>query len=591
MKIPESTIQEISRRIDTLGLVGEYIQLKKKGTRYWGLCPFHEEKSPSFTVTPEKSMYYCFGCHKGGNIFSFVMEMEKLSFVEAVRLLAKKANVEITLENDGIKRETRDSLVELYNRLTATFHHMLLKENAGKAALDYLVNRGMDSSTVESFRLGYAPAARDWLSNLLVKKNYSREFLATSGLFTIRDGNLIPYFYDRIVFPIANAGGDVIAFGGRTMKEGPPKYLNSPETAIFKKGDNLFGIDHAIDAIKKTGCFCIVEGYIDVLAMHQAGITYCVAPLGTALTENQARYLKRYASRGLLVFDGDEAGIKAAIKGVETLERQNIEQEIVEPPDGDDPADILQKYGKERLNNLLKYSIKGFQYLLTKALKKYDVATPSGKEDIFRFLFSYLEKIDSSIKLEGYLSLVADGIGIDVESVRKEFYKKTGLSLQRIKRSEPANPAAREIADELFLMLAITAHREYFPYARTLLSTEMLTDEKAKELYIALEECYREEKTSIESLLEKIEDKELCDLVIKKASSSEFDLNTEKIVQDGVSKIKRKTLEKRCEEIQLQIHKLYKTEPWKIDDLLVEKKVLDKEIEKLKVNDDARVRK
>jgi DNA primase len=222
MKIPESTIQEISRRVDTLGLVGEYIQLKKKGTRYWGLCPFHEEKSPSFTVTPEKSMYYCFGCHKGGNIFSFVMEMEKLTFVEAVRLLAKKANVEIEYENDGVRRETRDSFIELHNRLTVSFHHLLVKDKRGEQARKYLDKRGIASEIIESFRLGYVPGTRDWLLSLLTSKEYSREFLASSGLFTMKDGNMIPYFYDRIIFPISNASGDVIAFGGRTMKEGPP---------------------------------------------------------------------------------------------------------------------------------------------------------------------------------------------------------------------------------------------------------------------------------------------------------------------------------------------------------------------------------
>jgi DNA primase len=591
MKIPETTIQEIAQRIDTLSLVSEYIQLKKKGTRYWGLCPFHSEKSPSFTVTPEKGMYYCFGCHKGGNIYSFIMEVEKLSFIEAVKFLAKKANVEIEFTSDDRSREKRESLIDLYNRLSGSFHHLLVNDSRGSQARAYLEKRCISRETIEAFSIGYVPGGRDWLLGLLKKKNYSDEFIASSGLFVHKEGRLIPYFYDRLMFPIRKVGGDVIAFGGRTLREGPPKYINSPETLIFKKGDNLFGIDKAIDSIKKNRFFYIVEGYIDVLAMHQVGVTETVAPLGTALTENQARLLKRHAQVGTLVFDGDAAGIKAALKGIEILEKEGIEQEVIEPPDGDDPADILQKYGKERLNNLVKYHINGFQYLLTKALTQFDVNTPKGKEDIFRFLFSYLEKINSEIKREGYFSHIAEMLGIDAESVRKEYHKKPG-SLSKMNRSEePVGEEIKDITDELFLVLALAAHGEHYGQVRASITPDMFTDTRAKHIFIAIEECFREEKESLDSLLEKIDDKDICNLIVKKISSHEFAINTDKIIDDGMAILRRRNLEKRREEVLLNIRKSEKNEPWKVHDLLVEQMILDKEIEELRMNEDVRDRK
>jgi DNA primase len=311
MRIPEHTLSEIQNRLDAAEVIGEYVSLQKKGGRYWGRCPFHQEKTPSFCVTPEKGFFYCFGCHKGGGLIQFVMEIEKIPFLDAVEMLAKKAGVEIQREEGeqgGVKRET---FLELNKRLAGSFHWLLCESPLAEDARAYLAGRGIGEDEIRSFQLGYAPADREWLKKFLKTKSYSDDFLAKTGLFSDSSGGKAALFANRIIFPIANARGETVAFGGRALSEGVPKYLNSPETQYFKKGENLFGIDKALPEIKKTGASVLVEGYMDVLAMHRAGVSNCVAPLGTALTELQARFMKRYARNAVLVFDGDEAGEKA----------------------------------------------------------------------------------------------------------------------------------------------------------------------------------------------------------------------------------------------------------------------------------------
>lgn len=578
----EEAKAEIKRQISITELIGGYVRLNKKGSKYWGLCPFHSEKTASFSVTPDKEMYYCFGCHKYGDIFTFMMEIEKLSFMEALKLLAKKANVTLSIHHDPQLDLKRESLYDLYRRLTGSFHYLLMKSSKAAHARRYLELRGVSPELIERFQLGYAPASNSWLLSMLEKHNYSIEFIGSSGLFMEKRKRYIPYFFNRIMFPIRNSRGEVIAFGGRSLSEGGPKYLNSPETEIFKKGNNLFGLHHASGAIKENKCAYIVEGYMDVLSLHKGGIPHCVAPLGTALTEAQARLICRYTDNIILLFDGDTAGIAASLKALECLMGFDCETGVVRLPEGRDPDDILQKHGSNELKKMLKSPINSIKYLLTIASERYDSGTPRGKEEIFQFIVPYLKRISSQIKRDGYFEIIADAIHIDIASIRKDYEKQQRLLPIKAEKKEKAV----HITDELFFMLALTALRYYFSDVRNSISVNHLKDEWAKEIYIALEECFRDGDDSLNSLLEKIENDELRVLILEKNTSDEFTLNPEKIIADGIAGIKKRNLLEKREEISLLIKQYEKTEPWKMKDLLVEKMVLDKEYEELRMKED-----
>lgn len=336
--------------------------------------------------------------------------------------------------------------------------------------------------------------------------------------------------------------------------------------------------------------------------MHQGGFENTVAPLGTALTENQVILLKRYAEKGILLFDADEAGMKATVKGIELLEGAGLESEVVELPEKSDPADILEKDGISRLNKLLKCSINSFEYLVKKAMSKFDEKTPSGKEKILSFIHPYLDKIDSRVKRDGYFNLLSEYLEVGVDSVRSDFSKNQGAALspgfrrERIVREESSPIIQREpdrpivMTDELFLMLAVTVNQQFFSELRNFISLDIIEDDFAKELYIALEEAFREDKTSLEALLEKVENKALKNLIIQKDMEGEFAVNQKQVIYDGIYGLKKKNLSKRREQISNLLRKYEKTEPWKMKDLLIEKMVLDREFEELRVLKDVRTR-
>ena len=610
MRIPEGTLSEIRSKLDIAEVVGEHIALQRKGARYWGLCPFHQEKSPSFTVTPDKGVFYCFGCHKGGTVFDFVMEVEKVPWRDAVELLARKAGVDIPREDEergGIRRE---AFVELYRRVAGSFHWLLKEGPQAEPARRYLERRGVTPAAIDSFVLGYAPADREWLFRFLSQKSYSEDFLSLTGLFidsrrgdapeASPQGHSRALFADRLMFPISNARGDIIAFGGRILGDGQPKYLNSPETAYFRKGENLFGMDKAAAAIRQAGRFILVEGYMDVIAMHQAGLNNCVAPLGTALTDAQVRLLKRCAPRCIVLFDGDEAGQKATARAIEMLERQDMLVQAVELPGGRDPADLVQAGETDVVKGLLESPKDSFPFLLEKALRAHDISRAEGSEGVRDFLFPFVGATGSQLRKDGYLTLLADALGADVAAVRRDFASWTGH-----RRPGPAGAAGGTagwtagggaaataggepegaVSPELFVMLAVAANRELFPLVRNGgFGLSDLDDERARTLFVALEEAFRAEESGFEALCARIEEPTLRELAIRKVSSGEFDMNQERMVADGVRRIRQRVLAKRRDLLSAEMRKTEreKPDPARMRDLLTEKMHLDDELEKLK---------
>ena len=587
MRIPDRLLTQITERLDVAEVVSQYTRLDKRGGRFWGLCPFHTEKTPSFTVTPDKAVFYCFGCHKGGSIFSFIMEVEKLSFVEAVRLLAQKAGVELQLEEDEDSGR-RNAYLELYRRVAGSLHYILANHPEAARARDYLAGRGIEPATLERFGVGYAPPGRDWLYGFLRQKSFSEEFLKGSGLFfASREGSPVALFRDRIVFPIGNSRGEIVGFGGRTLSaQQGPKYLNTPETAYFRKGELLFGEPGALKAARKEGRFILVEGYLDVLACAQAGFPNCLAPLGTALTADQVRLLKRFAPAGLLAFDADEAGARAAQRAILLCEQADLSTEVVELAGGKDPAEIMEKAGAEALHKTLKYPITSFLFLMKAARARHDAGTPEGKKAIIGFISPYLASIDSQVKRDGYFRALAEELGVDFESVREDYRKNAG----RAPGPRVALPPAQSqgLTADFFFTLALALHRDYFSQVRNLLTVEDLEDPRARKLFVAMEECYRGEESSLEALLARIEDPELRGEVLSRTSSGAFSEDPERLVRDGLSSVRRRSLQRRSAALAAALAASGGPDPERLRDLLAEKMHVDEELRNIRVSGDDR---
>lgn len=324
MRIPDTLLEDIKEKISLQDVVSEYVTLTQKGSRLWGLCPFHTEKTPSFSVDDQKGLFYCYGCRKGGSVFNFVMEMEQMTFIEAAKILAEKANVELPDDRGDSQAydqaaDEQKVLSELYQRLRESFHHILLHQQQARPAREYLASRGISDEMISRFQLGYVPKQRNWLHQFLRKRHYSDEFLQKTGLFSQKYPQ-ISMFSGRLIFPITDRRGRVVAFGGRALEDQSyAKYVNSPETVIFHKRKTLYGLHESKQGIRESGQLILAEGYFDVLALHQAGFPFAAAPLGTACTEEHGYEIKRHAKKVLLMFDQDSAGIDAMIKTLPIL--------------------------------------------------------------------------------------------------------------------------------------------------------------------------------------------------------------------------------------------------------------------------------
>ena len=543
----------------------------------WGLCPFHSEKTPSFTVDPDKSVFYCFGCHKGGSLFTFVMEMEKLSFVEAVKLLAEKAGVQIEMaeEEDGKRRQ---AYLELYRRVSGTFHHLLMHHPEGGRARSYLKSRGLEQETWDAFKLGYAPGDRKWLYDFLREKKFSDDFLKASGLFSGREGAAL--FRGRIVFPIHNHRNEIVAFGARTLSPDiQPKYLNSPETEWFRKRETLYGAPQVYQEVRREKSFVLVEGYLDVLALWQVGVRHSLAPLGTAVTPEQMRRLKRYAPQGYLLFDIDEAGVRAAERTILLCEQQDLPTEFIRLEGGKDPAEILEKDGPQALKKSLESTISSFQFYLSTAHSKFDSRTPDGKRAVIRHLGSYLTSLDSQVKREGYIRLLAEDLGVDFESVRSDLLRGTERS--GIRDDSHQGLEVQGTSADLFFILAVAVNREYFQEVRNSVAVDDLEDPRARKYFVALEECYRQGEQTEEALLRRLEDEEYRNLLLEKTTSGEFTLNPERLIKDGLREIRRRSLEKRRRFLISALARAKEQDAAKVKELLGEKMYLDEELQRL----------
>ena len=385
MRYSDDIIEEVRMKNDIVDVISQYVKLTRRGSTYFGLCPFHNEKTPSFSVTPSKQMYYCFGCGAGGNVYNFVMEYENYSFGEALSHLADRAGVKLPKieysREAREKAEQRATLLEI-NKLAAQYFYYQLRRESGKTAYGYLLGRGLSEETIRKFGLGYSDKYSDDLYKYLKGKGYSDELLRESGLFNVDERRgMYDKFWNRVIFPIMDVNNRVIGFGGRVMGEGKPKYLNSPETKIFDKSRNLYGLNVARTTRKNYLILC--EGYMDVIAMHQAGFTNAVASLGTALTSGHASLVKRYTREVLLLYDSDGAGIRAALRAIPILREAGVTSRVVSLKPWKDPDEFIKNEGAEAFEERLNQATDSFMFRVHVAEQDFAMDAPQGQNQFF----------------------------------------------------------------------------------------------------------------------------------------------------------------------------------------------------------------
>ena len=425
MRYSDDIIEEVRQKNDIVDVVSQYVRLTRRGSTYFGLCPFHNEKTPSFSVTPGKQMYYCFGCGAGGNVYNFIMEYENYTFGEALKHLADRAGVELPkIEYSREVREKAEQRAELLeiNKQAAQYYYYQLRTEGGKIGYQYLSGRGLSEETMRKFGLGYSDKFGGGLYKFLKSKGYSDERLRESGLFNVDERHgMYDKFWNRVIFPIMDVNNRVIGFGGRVMGDGKPKYLNSPETKIFDKSRNLYGLNIARTTRKKYLILC--EGYMDVISMHQAGFTNAVASLGTALTSGHASLLKRYTQEVLLLYDSDEAGIRAALRGIPILRDAGVSSRVVNLKPYKDPDEFIKNMGAEAFEERLGQASDSFMFRVSIAESEFSMDEPQGQNRFFErcaeLLLELKDELERNLYIEAIVKKYRGQYGVSVEDLRK----------------------------------------------------------------------------------------------------------------------------------------------------------------------------
>lgn len=424
-RFPGDFLQKVRDNTNILDVVGSYVSLKKKGKRYWACCPFHQEKTPSFSVSPEDGLYYCFGCHAGGDVFSFVEKMENLSFTEAVERLAEAAHLELpraeVSPEEKRRKQFNDELYHAMELAVVYFHNCLRRTNMGKPGLAYFKRRHLTDETIDRFKLGFAPDSWHKLyGDFRTIKHISDTVLVTSGLVGHKNGRYYDTFRNRCMFPILNLKGKPVAFGGRVMDDSKPKYLNSPETPIFNKRQLLFALYQALPEIRRTRQVIMVEGYMDAISLHAHGVTNAVASLGTAFTIEQARLLKRYADEVVFSYDMDAAGQNATRRALEIAGTTGLKMRVLHLSEGKDPDEFVNKYGGEAYKEAVAQAIPALDYLFNSLLETHDRTSLEGQHLILNDMFTVLSARGDSFEFNTYIQKMARALKVDEGLVRNE---------------------------------------------------------------------------------------------------------------------------------------------------------------------------
>jgi DNA primase len=472
MIYPQHFIDDLKSRADIVRIVEASVPLKKKGANFWGNCPFHGEKTPSFSVSPSKGFYKCFGCGKSGTAFNFIMETQGVSFPEAIKIVADKSGVMLpepiddeqfqrSKKKSEDKKKLADEIVEL-NALAMEFWKESLRDKSGKKAREYLENRGITKETIETFGIGYAPDSWDSIMNLLKSNGADDKLIELSGLVSRNDEKNRVYdrFRGRIIFPVLDIKGQPIAFGARILDKGEPKYLNSPETAAYVKGQNLYGIFQNKDEIKSKKTSIIVEGYLDLIALYQFGVRICVASLGTAFTSEQAKLLSRFARKTVVNYDGDSAGVKAARKAIEPLLAQEFEIGVLVLPNGQDPDDFIRDNGIQKYRDSYQNAYPHLQFVLEQAVRERNLTLPKQKAEAIEDVLPAICAVRNSIQKRDSFDQAMSFLRVEEETLKRELWKTvklgTNLDSARIKQTIARATTVRlTIAEQRLLELLV----------------------------------------------------------------------------------------------------------------------------------------
>ena len=559
MFYPDEIIEEVRNQNDIVDVISEYVKLQKKGANYFGLCPFHNEKSPSFSVSPGKQMYYCFGCGEGGNVISFVMKYENYSFIEAVQMLASRAGIElpqVTRSKEEKENADKRSQILTINTLAAKFYYYMLKSEKGALAYHYLRGRELSDNTITGFGLGYSEKYSDSLYKYMKSKGYKDDILKETGLFTFEEKGVHDKFWNRVMFPIMDVNNKVIAFGGRVMGDGKPKYLNSPETKVFDKSRNLYGLNIARTSRKDYLLIC--EGYMDVISLHQAGFNNAVAALGTSFTSGHASLIKRYAKEVVLTFDSDGAGIKAALRAIPILREAGLSIKVLSMKPYKDPDEFIKALGPEAYEERIEKATNYFIFQVGTLMNEYNLDDPSEKTEFHNKVADMLLEFEDEIERNNYLESVCRTFNIPLDGLR-QLVKKKGLNYigkkqreekETIKSGNKEKEEAVVLAQQILLTWLIEEKNIFESVAKYVSPSDFSDDfyERVAGIFWAqMEENEANPAKIIDNFQDEDEHKKVAALFNSPLINQNLTMQEkEKAVNDAVILIKKKSLDDRA---------------------------------------------
>jgi len=557
----DEVINDVRQSNDIVDVISQYVHLKRSGRNFFGLCPFHNEKSPSFSVSPDKQIFHCFGCGVGGNVFSFITQIEGINFVEAVQMLAERANIQLpTLQDNGdSQREELKAKVYKVNEFTAEFYHQNLYKPQAKMAQEYVKKRQLSNETLKSFKIGFS-GKFDELYQELKKQGFGEREILESGLVNKNErGQYIDRYRNRLMFPICDARGKVIAFGGRVLDDSKPKYINSPENVVYSKGRNLFGLNVAKKGDLKR--ILIVEGYMDVISLHQRGITNVVAPLGTALTEQQGWLLRKNSEQIILSFDSDEAGLKAKLRALDILQNMGCDLRILQMEGAKDPDEYIIKYGNARFNNLVDKALSIIEFKVKILKKDLNLENTNDKIKFLNEIAKLISNVNNTIEREVYIEKIAKEYDISKEAIYAEVNKltyknvKTEKVLEKpkpvvthIKREEKVISEAVKRRENTVIALLLMGDLNIFEILRQNIKVEDFQDEVNKKIAQKLYEEFEKGNSNINAIIDNLEQDEQNQITMIMSEDYEI-TDIEKAIDDVVQAYEREKLNTRKFEI------------------------------------------
>src|SRR5215470_9713718 len=567
MRYPQTFIDDLRRQADIVRVIQDYVQLKKKGANWMACCPFHKEKTPSFSVSPTKEIFYCFGCGKGGNVFNFVMELERVSFPEAIKIIAEKNGVPLPKLVDDSRFEARrqeiDEVIQLNAWALEWWEKQLQSSSEARIARDYLVQREITEETQKTFRLGYAPDSWEALSTYLRHKGATQLQIERSGLVVKKEeGGSYDRFRGRLIFPVLDIQGRPIAFGGRTLKNEDAKYINSPETAAYVKGRNLFGLNLTRDEIRRQGFAILVEGFLDLIVPYQSGVRNVVASLGTALTHDQVKLLSRFARKVVVNYDGDRAGVQAAKKAIEILLAEDLEVKVLVLPDDADPDEYIRKFGVTEYQRQRAQAQPHIQFVIDSALRDRNLHRPAEKAEAVEEVLPYIRAVKNGVQKREYFDMAMDALGIDRENVNTSTWQRElwqtvrhnrplrADSVQVLTRRTEATAAEQRLLGLLFADANL--RREVLPMLRE----EDYEDLATAPLFKAVFELEHEgAQIDFDSLNSKTEGDEFAAHMIPLVlmNSTLHGSNEHYVAEECVSTFRRMKVELRIEELKREL--------------------------------------